>query len=802
MRHTPLFRAVSTVAGAAALLVSAATPALAASKKGPTTQTPSITAGPAQGSFQATRTATFSFRDAATNASFQCKLDAAPAGTCKSPKSYTKLADGQHTFRLTATAPGKKPSATVTRTWTVDLHVPAPPVVSSSQSNPTNQTTRPFTFSGETGATFRCSLDAAAFTTCSTPFTTPAVADGGHVLAVKQVARNGLASAATSVGWDVDTTTPDRPVINSGPTGTVNTADNTFTFSEPSGGTTIFSCQVTPPGNTSDCSSGSYQTGALADGSYVFHVVAKDAAGNSSPEATRSYTVDTTHGLPDSPVITTHPAPLTKSTTGSFAFTGGTTCTLDGAPVNCPAGSYTTPVLGDGQHTFSVSNGTTSASYTWTIDTTPPAAPVFVAAPANGSHVNAKSQLIALASDGKSVLTCAVDGAAAVACPGFLQLSNLAEGVHTVVATATDAAGNTATATRSWTVDTVAPRAAFKLPSGLRSPVVTSFGEFVRGNPSTIVLVLTDTGVAVPTTRACVRGTTTVSCSATFSSVRLSPTGRLVAGQHYTVRVPARVVRDLAGNANAAATKAFRGVRSLQEDAPGATVKWQPLKTTSAFGGGLVREHLRGAAAAWSFTGTSVTWWTVKGANQGKAQMFVDGVLKKTVNNYASATRFHVARTVTGLSATRHTVRVVVLGLKGAKAGKGTFVSVDAFTVGKTLTASPALATSWRRPANSHFSAGRAVVTDLARSSYSISFRGVGVTWFTQRGPSQGKAQIWLDGVLKKTVDNYAASNSYGVPRSLTKLADKVHTLKIVVLGKHRAGARGSTVTVDRFFVA
>jgi len=70
------------------------------------------------------------------------------------------------------------------------------------------------------------------------------------------------------------------------------------------------------------------------------------------------------------------------------------------------------------------------------------------------------------------------------------------------------------------------------------------------------------------------------------------------------------------------------------------------------------------------------------------------------------------------------------------------------------------------------------------------------------RGPSQGKAQVWLDGVLKATVDNYAATTSYGVKRALTRLADKVHTLRIVVLGKHHTGGKGNTVTVDRFAVA
>ena len=37
--------------------------------------------------------------------------------------------------------------------------------------------------------------------------------------------------------------------------------------------------------------------------------------------------------------------------------------------------------------------------------------------------------------------------------------------------------------------------------------------------------------------------------------------------------------------------------------------------------------------------------------------------------------------------------------------------------------------------------------------------------------------------------------------RTLTGLSDKVHTLKLVVLGTHHKGGTGTWVTVDRFLV-
>lgn len=798
--------AVVTVAAVATFSSVAAGPAFAASKK-PTSQAPRITGGPAEGSYVASQSATFTFTGSPANVTFTCQLDSGGVSVCKSPKTYSKLADGStHTFRVRAQAPGKAVSAWVSRTWHVDLHVPAPPTITSSPATLSNSSKATFAFTGEVGATFACSLDGGSFDPCSSGVTTPALADGGHTFAVKQTARNGRTSAPTSFGWTIDTSGPHAPTINSGPApaSTVRPADVVFTFSDVDSTATAFLCAVTTGGaqpSFADCTAGStYSNTSLGAGTYVFHVVAKDAAGNSSGEATRGFTVSVSAPVP--PVVGGLPPAVTNNTGATFTVPSGVTCKLDGNSVDCSSGSFSATGLSDGAHTIEVTDTGTGAvtSYTWTVDTIPPAVPTLVNAPANGAFINNPMVVIGIDTDGKSTLTCTLDGNA-IGCPGFLS-TTLADGHHTVTVTAHDAAGNTASTSRTFTVDTVAPHVTFTLPAGLRSPVVASFGETVRGNASAVRLVLTDTGAAVPVATACVKGSSTVNCSGTFTSVRLTPTGRLLAGQHYTVGVPAGAVHDLAGNANAAASKAFRAARSLQEDAPGAVATWQSVKSSSAFGGSFVREHLRGAAAAWGFTGTSVTWWTVKGPNQGKAQIYVDGTLKSTVNNYAAATKYHVARTVSGLSAARHTVRIVVLQVKGATAGKGTFVAVDAFTVGKTLTGSPVLGTSWRRPASSHYSAGRAIVADLARESFTVSFRGVGVTWFTQRGPTQGKAQIWLDGVLKKTIDNYAASNTYGVARSLTKLADKVHTLKIVVLGQHRTGGHGNNVTVDRIAVA
>jgi bacillopeptidase F len=106
-----------------------------------------------------------------------------------------------------------------------------------------------------------------------------------------------------------------------------------------------------------------------------------------------------------------------------------------------------------------------------------------------------------------------------------------------------------------------------------------------------------------------------------------------------------------------------------------------------------------------------------------------------------------------------------------------------------------------RRIASSRLGGGHATVADLAGQAISMTFRGTSVTWVTVHGADQGKAAVFVDGVLKGTYDDYTAKSSYNVKHTVSHLPDKVHTVKIVVLGKHHKGAKGNVVTVDRFTV-
>jgi len=355
--------------------------------------------------------------------------------------------------------------------------------------------------------------------------------------------------------------------------------------------------------------------------------------------------------------------------------------------------------------------------------------------------------------------------------------------------------------TTNFVVDRTPPVAKISGLSSLTGPVKLTYGERVSGLTSgAVALTLTDSGNAVATSRRCRNAAgTAVSCAGTFRSVALTPRSHLVPGQHYTLAVSPAAVHDLAGNVSAAVDRAFRGRLTLAENSVAAVPSWQRVGAKAAYGDAFVREHLAGATASYRFRGRAITWLTVTGPDQGKARVYVDGHRKGVVDNYAAARHFRVARTFRHLGTGAHVLTVRVLGLKGAKAGRGTFVSIDAMKVGTTVAKSPALARTWRRIANAKLIGGHAAVANLARETYVLKFRGTSVVWRTMTSRTQGKARVFLDGALKSTVDNYSATAKFRVARALTGLADRVHTLRIVVTGTHHVGGSGTNTTVDGF---
>src|SRR5262249_45567648 len=139
-------------------------------------------------------------------------------------------------------------------------------------------------------------------------------------------------------------------------------------------------------------------------------------------------------------------------------------CSYDGGPpVNClgtaTAGTFSTPAGGEGLHTFSVTVCATvtlcaNQNMTFTVDRT---APVIAIDPIADPNNLSPLAVTFSVSGGATTVTCQLDTAAPVPCATSFTTPALANGPHVLQIVATDAATNAATATASWTTDTIAP---------------------------------------------------------------------------------------------------------------------------------------------------------------------------------------------------------------------------------------------------------------------------------------------------------------------------------------------------------
>jgi large repetitive protein len=162
-----------------------------------------ITSGPSDPTSSAS--ASFAFSSSEAGSSFECSLDGAPFGACSSPQPYSGLAEGAHSFEVRATdLAGNTDATPASYAWTVDLSAPET-TIDSGPTDPTADTFASFAFSAsESGASFECSLDGAAFAPCASPQDYTGLAPGSHLLEVRATDSAGNTDASpTSYGWTV-----------------------------------------------------------------------------------------------------------------------------------------------------------------------------------------------------------------------------------------------------------------------------------------------------------------------------------------------------------------------------------------------------------------------------------------------------------------------------------------------------------------------------------------------------------------------------------------------------------------------
>jgi hypothetical protein len=222
--------------------------------------------------------ASFSFTATQVGSTFECKLDAGVFAACTSPKAYSGLAQGAHTFRVRAKDPaGNLDPTPASYTWTIDTAAPnttltatPPPVCNSASAS--------FSFTAtQAGSTFECKLDAGVFAACTSPKSYAALAQGAHTFQVRAKDPAGnLDPTPASYPWTVDTLPPNTTLLLS-PRGLALG----FSFTASEAGST-FECRL-DWGRFAPCTSPQRAPDNLAEGPHTFQVRAKDPAGNLDP---------------------------------------------------------------------------------------------------------------------------------------------------------------------------------------------------------------------------------------------------------------------------------------------------------------------------------------------------------------------------------------------------------------------------------------------------------------------------------------------------------------------------------------
>jgi hypothetical protein len=219
---------------------------------------------------------------------------------CTSAKIYdlSSEADGTYVFRVTADFLGNV-SVPETVTFELDRTVTAP-IIATRPAGQTNSPQVDWTFSGEAGSMFACTLngpgglvDTSSCDTGSYDFDLSALADGDYTFSVTHTDQAGNTSIAASDAFLLDRSAPAAP-LSSLPTSPSRSLTPSWAFSGEAGAT--FQCSLskgtTVIASFAACTSPMSFTLANGNGTYTFQVFQTDASGNPGPVATATYGLD------------------------------------------------------------------------------------------------------------------------------------------------------------------------------------------------------------------------------------------------------------------------------------------------------------------------------------------------------------------------------------------------------------------------------------------------------------------------------------------------------------------------------
>ena len=432
-----------------------------------------VSGTPAPGAVTAERGYAFTLAARDTHAvSYSWTLDGV-AGTGETV-SGTAAQDGTHTLVVTATDALGNTGAAVMHTWTLDTTAPTAPVLSGAPADGafTNAKEVNLTAASEdaTALTYHWTFNGKEMEGEGATFTATAQ-EGANTASVYATDAAGNKSPTTTWSWTVDTIPPTQPVLSG--TAGVLTNVKEVNLTAVSEDATALAYHWTFNGATHE---GATLTATAKEGENEACVYATDAAGNKSPTTTWRWTLDTIP--PQNLSIAGTPANGEKTKENAVNLTASA---KDANPLTYhwtfngvdSTGSSLVGTAREGKNTARVfaedaaGNRCDAVTYTWTVDTEKPKNLALDGTPANGAVTKEPAFSFSAKAEDATALTyrwtlktsagTIMRTATGETFDGAIE----EDGAYTVSVFAEDETGNASeTASRTWTVDRVAPRVA------------------------------------------------------------------------------------------------------------------------------------------------------------------------------------------------------------------------------------------------------------------------------------------------------------------------------------------------------
>ncbi|MBX3023161.1 MAG: fibronectin type III domain-containing protein [Bdellovibrionales bacterium] len=408
----------------------------------------------------------FTFSANQTGVTFWCALDSATPAMCTSPKAYTGVANGTHTFKVYAVnSSNKQEDPPKSYTWTVDSVAPTVTITNAAQlPTLTKQTAMSFQFAANEASSFQCSVDGSAFAPCTSPQSYSALQEGAHSFAVRAVDSVGNVSGTPAMfNWNIDLTNPVTTILAVEPAAAISNS-RTRSFEFAASETSTFECSI-DNGPFAACQS-PLALADLVEGAHYFEVRATDLAGNLGVSVGVAWKNDYT-----APVLSfgtvTPPVGLTNAKNLSAEFVSDEPaslyCSVDGAVAAECASPFVMSDMADGNHQLTVyavdvaGNQSATGSLNWTVDSMAPTLSFAAIMPSASTYLGSGSIGFELAVSENADLTMSLNGAPVVT-SNPIQFDGLSDGAYIFEVSAKDSAGNvSATIRHEWVFDRSAP---------------------------------------------------------------------------------------------------------------------------------------------------------------------------------------------------------------------------------------------------------------------------------------------------------------------------------------------------------